>query len=77
MEDYKEVKICSVRDNIQAEMIVEALKNNGIPAIKKGLGSSDVMNIYGGNSLFGEDIFIAEQNTEKALQVLADMGIEE
>ena len=48
--ERKVIKIFGAQDNIQAEMILETLGNNQIPAYKKGVGSSDIMNIYGGNS---------------------------
>lgn len=77
MSNFKEVKLCFVANNIEAEMIMEALKNNDIPAIKKGVGSSDIMNVYGGFSLFGEEIFVGDQNLEKAEEILREMGFEE
>ena len=75
MSETKEVKIYSAPDNIQAEMVLEVFKNNQIPAYKKGIGASGIMNIYGGNSMFGENIFVAEEDAEKAEQILIEMGL--
>ena len=48
-------------------MILETLGNNQIPAYKQEgcVGSSDIMNIYGGNSLYGEDIYVAEEDARR------------
>ena len=51
--ERKVIKIFGAQDNIQAEMILETLGNNQIPAYKKGVGSSDIMNIYGGGCAEG------------------------
>lgn len=69
-------KIYTAQDNIQAEMIIEALKNNQINALKEDIGSSGIMNVYTGNSKYGEDIFVAQKDAAKARQVLQDMGLE-
>ena len=47
---YELVKIFTAQDNLQAEMILEALKENDIPAMKKDLGNAEVLNLYGANS---------------------------
>ena len=73
--ERKVIKIFGAQDNIQAEMILETLGNNQIPAYKKGVGSSDI--IYGGNSLYGEDIYVAEEDAQKAMEVLEGMGLTE
>ena len=74
--ERKVKKIFEAQDNIQAEMVLEALRNNQIPAYKKGVGSADIMNIYGGNSFYGEDIYVAEEDSARAAEVLLGMGLE-
>lgn len=69
------IKIFSAQDNIQAEMILETLSNNKIPAYKQDIGSSGIMNIYGGNSIDGEDIYVAEEDAGRAMEVLEGMGL--
>ena len=73
--ENKEVKIYTAQDSLQAGMILETLKSNGIPAYKKDLGYASVMNIYGGYSNGGEEIYVAAENRERALEVLAGMGL--
>ncbi|MBS4981181.1 MAG: DUF2007 domain-containing protein [Lachnospiraceae bacterium] len=69
------IKIFTAQDNIQAEMILATLSDNNIPALKKDIGSAGIMNLYGGNSNFGEEIYVAVWNAEKAEEVLRDMGL--
>lgn len=76
MEEVKAVKIFTSRDNLEAEMILDTLKQNGIPAYKKDADESGFMNIYGGNSMCGEEIYVAETNVEKVRQILQEMGLE-
>ena len=57
MGEFREVKLCSVGDRIQAEMILEVLSKNRIPAYRQG----SVMDIYGGNSLEGEEIYVGKK----------------
>lgn len=33
------------------------------------------MNLYGGNSKYGENIYVAEDNYEKAKEILRKMGL--
>ena len=62
-------------DNLQAEMIIAALKNAGIPSFKQDLGNAGIMNIYGGISRAGENIFVAKEHVEGARDVLTGMGL--
>ncbi len=62
-------------DNLQAEMIIAALKNAGIPSFKQDQGNAGIMNIYGGNSRAGENIFVAKRHVERAREVLTVMGL--
>lgn len=71
----KLVKVFSAQDNVQGQMIINTLKDNGIPAMKKDVGSAGIMNLYGGISTFGEDIFVREEQKEKAMEILAGMGL--
>ncbi len=73
---YEMVKIYTAQDNLQAEMILEALKEKDIPALKKDLVNAEVLNLYGANSGCGEEIYVADVNVQKAYEVLAGMGLE-
>ena len=75
MEDVKAVKIFTAEDNLQAEMVLEALKQNQIPAYKRDTDESGFMNIYAGYAMCGEEIFVAQPNAQKAGQILQEMGL--
>mgnify|MGYP003280336449 CR=1 len=69
------IKIYTAQDNIQAQMIISTLQDNDIPAVKEDLGNAGLMNLYGGNSKFGENIYVALPNVKKATEILANMGL--
>lgn len=73
--ERKAVKIYTAPDNLQAEMILEVLEKEQIPAYKQDLGAAGIMNIYGGNSTFGEEIYVAEADVPRAKEVLEGMGV--
>lgn len=75
--ERKAVLVFTAQDNLQAEMILDTLGSNRIPAYKKDLGSARVMNLYGGNSKCGEEIYVAAADVEKALEILHVMGLME
>lgn len=74
--ERKAVKIYTAPDNLQAEMILEVLEKNGIPGYKRDLGAAGIMNLYTGNSTFGEEIFVAEEDVPKAAELLEGIGLE-
>lgn len=70
------VKLFTAQDNLQAEMILDTLKEAGILGYKTDLGAAGIMNIYSSNSTFGENIFVAEEDASRAMEVLEGMGLE-
>ena len=73
--EQKLIKLFTANDNLQAEMIISTLKDNDIPALKEDLGNAGLMNLYGGNSKYGENIYVAENNYAKAKDILSNMGL--
>lgn len=69
MKETNVAQLCTVGNNIEAEMIIDLLKQNGIASYKEGIGSAGIMDIYGSNSTFGEIIFVNEQDLEKAKEL--------
>ncbi len=67
--------VFTAEDNLQAEMIIAVFKSYSIPSIKIDLGNAGLMNIYGGNSRYGESIYVPENNAEQARDILAGMGL--
>ncbi len=76
MSDEKVVKIYTAEDNLQADMILDTLKNNGVPAYKIDEGAGGFMNMYAGSSMLGEDIYVAEEQAELAAEVIEGMGLD-
>lgn len=79
MEGMKVTKVCTARDKIEAEMILDILSRNGITAFRQGIGSGGIMDIYTGNSIYGEDIFADERDVERAQDLIRNIieGVEE
>lgn len=46
--EQKIAKIFTTQDNIQAEMIINTLKENDVSVVKEDLGNAGIMNLYGG-----------------------------
>lgn len=74
--ERKAVRLCITRDNLEAQMILNVLEDEHIPAYKKDLGSAQIMNLYGGNSSFGEEIYVAEDDACRAMDIIRGMGYE-
>ena len=69
MDAMKPVKVYSCAKRFQADMIIEALKSEGIPAYSQSDGSGEYMEIYMGTSLFGENIYVDENDARRAEEI--------
>lgn len=70
MRGMKPVKVYSCSDRIQADMLTETLRQNGIPAYTESRGSGDYLNIYMGTSVFGETIYVDENDADRAKAII-------
>ena len=70
MDAMKPVKVYSCARRFQADMIIEALKSEGIPAYSQSDGSGEYMEIYMGTSLFGENIYVDENDARRAEEII-------
>ena len=70
MVAMKPVKVYSCAKRFQADMIIEALKSEGIPAYSQSDGSGEYMEIYMGTSLFGENIYVDENDAHRAEEII-------
>lgn len=70
MEAMKPVKVYSSAERIEADMLVMALKDNHISAYRQGVGSGGYLDIYSGNSVFGEEIFVDEADVQAAKEII-------
>ncbi|HJC37652.1 MAG TPA: DUF2007 domain-containing protein [Candidatus Mediterraneibacter faecigallinarum] len=71
----KPVKVYSCAKRFQADMLIEALNEEGIPAYSQTDGSGEYMEIYMGTSLFGEDIYVDESDAARAEEIIKGMTL--
>ena len=71
------VKLLSVDNTVNAELVLNLLRNNEIPCYCKDNGIGGYMNIYMGYSIFGKEIYVDRADYERAKEVLKVMEIDE
>jgi hypothetical protein len=71
---YQMLLLYTAPDNFTAEILMAALRENNIPAVKRDLGAAGLLNLYQGNSFEGEQIFVAPEAFERAKELLLVMG---
>ena len=71
------VKITNVATLMEAEQIVSLLRAYSIVAEKRETGSGSYMNIRAGISLSGYDIYVAEKDKERAMELIVEQEDEE
>ncbi|WMJ85590.1 putative signal transducing protein [Anaerocolumna sp. MB42-C2] len=69
------IKIKSVANDIDAELLINLLQNNNIPCFKKSKGAGGYMNIYMGYSIFGEDIYVDKEDYTRAMDILSELDL--
>lgn len=69
----KPVRLCSASDRIEADMMIDILNQNGIQAYRQSVGAGGIMDIYAGNSTFGEDVFVDERDLDRAGELVSNM----
>jgi len=72
-ENCKPVKLTNVSNEIDAQLVLNMLKNNNIPCFVKRKFSGGYMQVYMGFSVFGEDIFVSERDYNTAMDLLPVM----
>jgi hypothetical protein len=73
----KPVKVMTVMNTVEAGIILNLLRNNGIPCIKKDNFMGGYMNIYMGYSVYGAGIYVDEADYDKAMDILSVLSPEE
>jgi hypothetical protein len=69
----KPVKLTSVANEMEAKMLLSYLQSYGISCYKKDAKIGGYMNIYMGYSIFGEDIYVDEEDYDIAADLLKAM----
>lgn len=73
MEAMKPVKVYSSAKRVEADMLVEVLRNSGISAYRQGVGSGGYLDICSGYSVFGENIFVDERDEQTAKELIEEI----
>ncbi|MCL2166578.1 MAG: hypothetical protein FWH49_04735, partial [Clostridiales bacterium] len=68
--DTEPILLCSLSDEMQADMIVAALKELEIPVLRKAIGAGQYLTTYMGFSTQGVEIYTSPQFIEQAREVL-------
>lgn len=69
----KPVKLTSVANELEAKMLLSYLQSYGISCYKKDAKIGGYMNLYMGYSIFGEDIYVDEDEYDIAKDLLKGM----
>jgi len=64
--------LCTLQDDIQAEMTITLLERNHIPVLRKRPGSGEYIKIYMNINCQGVDLYVPEEVHAKAKEVLAE-----
>ncbi len=75
MNESREVFLMTLGEDMQVEIVEEELKSAGIPLLKKHRQGGDYLSIYMGNSMFGVDLYVSEDNYDIAREIIHDLGI--
>lgn len=67
------IKVKSVANTIEADLLINYLLNNNIACFKKSRDAGEYLNIYMGYSIFGEDIFVDQKDYQIATDLLSDI----
>lgn len=70
-EDTNVVRI-GTYDELEADLILDLLKNNHIPSYKKSNGAGGYLNISMGFNIYGEEIYVAEKDYQKAIDLITE-----
>ena len=69
------VKLCNVHDIIEAERMIELIKENGIAAFSQESGDGVSVYSTAGFGLYGVDVFVEAKNEEQARKLIDAEGI--
>ena len=69
------VKLCNVHDIIEAERMIELLKENGIAAFSQESGDGVSVYSTAGFGLYSVDVFVDAKNEEQARKLIDAEGI--
>jgi hypothetical protein len=62
-------KLISITETVEIEMVQDLLASNDIPLMTLHRETGEYMLIYAGMSLFGADLYVPEEQYDKALEL--------
>lgn len=69
------IKLTSTANRMDADMLIQMLKNYDIESVKKDLSGGNLIQASAGNmALFGVEIYVMPDNLEKAKDILEEWG---
>lgn len=71
------VKVYNANDRIDAQRMIDLLKDENINAFSQGSGSGEYLNISQGFSVYGEDIYVDASDVEAAKAIIAENKMQE
>ena len=69
--EYDEVEVFSVVDELEIGQVMAILKENNIPFVRKDDGAGSYMTLYMGKSYEMKRLFIAKKDYERVLELIA------
>ena len=70
VEAMNPVKLATVGDHIQADMMEALLMDSGISVYRKALESGGVMQACMGYTIFGEELYVDQADYERAAELI-------
>jgi hypothetical protein len=69
----KPTLLCSLADDVSSGMLIESLRESGIPVLIKRPGTGEYLSIYMGMNVFGVDVYVPSGMLDDAQLILNDL----
>ncbi len=70
----KLVKVYNAKDDLEANIIADILKNSGIPCHIQDAGAGEYLSLYYGFTIFGKDIYVDERQLNDAKSLIDEIN---
>lgn len=72
------VYLCTVTDNLQADILESKLRGEGIPCIRKYEGAGNYVEIFAGlSTVSGIDLYVPEGRLEDAKNIIVPVDLDD
>jgi hypothetical protein len=69
-EEQNLIKVKNVADDFEARTVIDLLRKNSIPCIKREREAGEYLKISMGYSVFGADIYVDEKDYDAAVELI-------